>query len=195
MYDAQWNIAWHCRIGQLSHTKTSASLINFATKQWRVKEHILICNCGADCGLQLQVQETILSTMHLNPLFAFSKLITVGCSVCHSLVYVCLAPLAVASLFSAALLDRACSLITTLWSSVLKETLAIWLFLMQMSSQACFSHLSRGSFIIYTGMSETPFQMDSLSFNRFHQHSSVMVESVAERYYMKMVVGVEVTEF
>lgn len=37
------------------------------------------------------------------------------------------------------------SLITALWSEVSKKTLAVWLFLMQMSSQACFSHLLQGS--------------------------------------------------
>lgn len=46
----------------------------------------------------------MMSTVHrfLSLLFAFYKLITVGCGVRHSLVDVRLAPLAVASLISAA---------------------------------------------------------------------------------------------
>lgn len=44
-------------------------------------------------------------------------------------------------------------------------------------------------------MIETPFQMDSLLFNSFRQYPSVMGESDAERYCMKMAVGAKVTEF
>lgn len=177
--------------------KTSAALTHFATRPWRVELHVLICRpgCDSDSGLQLGLQENMMSTVRrfLSSLLTFYTLITVGCGVGHSLVDVRLAPLAVASLISAVLLYRALSLVTALWSEVSKKTLAVCLFLMQMSSQACFSHLLPGSLKLYIGMIETSFRVDSLAFNGLH--SSVTVESDAERYCIKTAGEAEVTEF
>lgn len=133
----------------------------------------------------------MMSTVHrfLSSLLTFYKLITVRCGVGHSLVGVRLAPLAVASLISAVFL----SLVTALWSKASKKTLAVWLFLMQMSSQSWFSHLLPGSLKLYIGTIETYFRVDSLAFNGLH--SSVIVESDAESYCMKMAGEAEATEF
>lgn len=80
----------------------------------------------------------------------------------------------------------------TLVRGVEKDTRSLALSHANVKSGLFFTLVAR-IFKLCIGMSETPFRVDSLAFNGLH--SSVIVESDAESYCMKMAGGAEVTEF
>lgn len=80
----------------------------------------------------------------------------------------------------------------TLVRGVEKDTRSLALSHANVKSGLFFTLVAR-IFKLYIGMIETPFRVDSLAFNGLH--SSVIVESDAESYCMKMAGGAEVTEF